>query len=64
MIVSENRFPLFRTMLWERVVTGQQRTAIRYGLFAIRRLLLLASNRFGWTLARARIGMGALTAHR
>src|SRR3982751_2500230 len=64
MIVSENRFALFRIMLWERVVTGQQRIAIRYGPSAIRRLLLLASNRLGWTLARARIGMGALTTHR
>src|SRR5260221_10585124 len=36
--------------------------AIRYSLFA--KLLLLAGNRLGRTLARARIGVGALTAHR
>src|SRR5260370_8828445 len=36
----------------------------RYSPFAIRQLLLLAGDRLGWTLARARIGMGALTTHR
>src|SRR3981081_2733983 len=36
--------------------------AIRYSLFA--KLLLLAGDRLGRALARARIGMGALTAHR
>src|SRR3981081_2768933 len=36
--------------------------AIRYSLFA--KLLLLAGDRLGRTLARARIGMGALAAHR
>src|SRR6185437_6704954 len=36
--------------------------AIRYSLFAL--LLFLSSNRLGRPLARARIGMGALAAHR
>src|SRR5262249_35424048 len=36
--------------------------AIRYSLFA--RLLLLAGNRLGRPLARARVGVGPLTAHR
>src|SRR3981081_3490632 len=36
--------------------------AIRYSLFA--KLLLLAGDRLGRTLARARVGMGALAAHR
>src|SRR4051812_44016212 len=36
--------------------------AIRYSLFA--ELFLLAGDRLGRTLARARVGMGALTAHR
>src|SRR6266403_5108961 len=37
---------------------------IRHPLFAIRQLLLLAGDRLGRTLAGARVGMGALTAHR
>src|SRR3979490_575631 len=37
---------------------------IRHPLFAIRQLLLLAGDRLGRSLARARVGMGALTAHR
>src|ERR1700754_4059351 len=37
---------------------------IRHALFAIRLLLLLAGDRLGRTLARARVGVGALTAHR
>src|ERR1700738_5003667 len=36
--------------------------ATLYSLFAL--LLLLAGDRFGRSLARARVGMGALTAHR
>src|SRR6187549_25518 len=36
--------------------------AIRYSLFA--KLLLLAGDRLGRTLARTRVGMGALAAHR
>src|ERR1700737_2944684 len=36
--------------------------ATPYSLFAL--LLLLAGDRFGRSLARARVGMGALTAHR
>src|SRR3982074_1936582 len=41
---------------------AQPLLAIRYSLFA--NLLLLAGDRLGRTLARARIGVGALTAHR
>src|ERR1700710_2763076 len=41
---------------------AQPLLAIRYCLFA--NLLLLAGDRLGRTLARARIGVGALTAHR
>src|SRR5712671_3599493 len=37
---------------------------IRHPLFAIRLLLLLAGDRLGRPLARARVGMGTLTAHR
>src|SRR5689334_20420475 len=36
----------------------------RHSPFATRQLLLLAGDRLGRTLARARIGVGALTAHR
>src|SRR3981081_1764658 len=41
---------------------AQPLLAIRYFLFA--NLLLLAGDRLGRTLARARIGVGALAAHR
>src|SRR3979490_686073 len=37
---------------------------IRHPLFAIRQLLLLAGDRLGRPLARARVGMRALAAHR
>src|ERR1041385_6927945 len=43
-------------------MAGRSLLAIRYSLFA--NLLLLAGDRFGRTLARARVGMGALAAHR
>src|SRR6202045_1823571 len=53
----------------ERMVSGEQQTvrkrpllAIRYSLFA--QLLLLAGDRLGRPLARARVGMGTLTAYR
>src|ERR1700736_5142261 len=53
----------------ERVVSGEWRIArlspyspFRYSLFA--KLLLLTGDGLGRTLARARIGVGALTAHR
>src|SRR6478752_6526051 len=37
---------------------------IRHSPFAIRQLLLLAGDRLGRTLARARVGMGTLATHR
>src|SRR5437016_9176848 len=43
-------------------IVGKPLLAIRYSLFA--NLLLLAGDRLGRSLARARVGMGALTAHR
>src|SRR4051794_34382164 len=48
-----------------RMVSGEQRMepfATPYSLFA--KLLLLSGNRLGRSLARARIGVGALAAHR
>src|SRR3954449_7744550 len=48
-----------------RMVSGEQRMepfATPYSLFA--KLLLLSGNRLGRPLARARIGVGALAAHR
>src|SRR5689334_563869 len=38
--------------------------ATRHSLLATRQLFLLSGNRLGRALARARIGVGALTAHR
>src|SRR6476660_514753 len=49
----------------ERVANGEQRAklpAIPYSLFA--RLFLLAGDRLGRPLARARVGMGTLATHR
>src|SRR2546430_2289799 len=43
-------------------IVGKPLLAIRYSLFA--NLLLLAGDRLGRSLARARVGVGALTAHR
>src|ERR1700720_597278 len=48
-----------------RIVSSERRIeTIRYSLFATRQLLLLAGDRLGRPLARARVGMGTLTAHR
>src|SRR6266550_6368061 len=52
----------------ERAVVGEWRTVgaipTRYSLLPVRQLLLLAGDRLGRTLARARVGVGALTTHR
>src|ERR1700719_3193191 len=53
----------------ERMVSGKQQTVRKRPLLAIRcslfaQLLLLAGDRLGRPLARARVGMGALTAYR
>src|ERR1043165_2668188 len=48
-----------------RMVSGESRIRIGpYSPFATRQLFLLAGDRLGRTLARARIGVGALAAHR
>src|SRR5258708_2550569 len=48
-----------------RLANGKWRMeTTRHSLFAIRLLLLLAGDRLGRTLARARVGMGTLATHR
>src|ERR1700720_4884396 len=48
-----------------RIVSSERRIeTIRYSLFATRQLLLLAGDRLGRPLARTRVGMGTLPAHR